>query len=116
MPWYYNPHAGGTKIPLRVQGRTRSRILAHAAATYAGRYERIEVRFKGALCYIDAYRNSSPDPLRLVRMRFFSDEDRWTLAFFTYSNERYEPCCFPERSFHGTPEHALDVSAAYLSD
>lgn len=52
MPYYYNPHTGGIKIPTTMQDRIRSRILAHAAAKYAGQYERIEVRFRGALCYI----------------------------------------------------------------
>lgn len=116
MPWHFNPHTGGTKIPAALQERTRARILAHAAATCAGRYDRIDVRFKGALCYIDAYRDSSPDPLHLVRLRYFSGQDRWSMAFYTYSHEKYEPCFFPDGDVHGSPEHAFDVGALYLSD
>lgn len=54
MPWVYDPHVGGTKIPPAVQERVRARIVAHAAATQAGKYDRIDVRFRGALCYVDA--------------------------------------------------------------
>ena len=50
----------------------------------------------------------------LCRLRYFGNEDAWSLSFFTYSNERYEPCVFHNGSFHGTPEEAFDVGAAYL--
>lgn len=116
MPWYFNPHTGGKKIPPQVQERTRAQVLEHGRRRYGGRYDRLEVRFRGALCYIDAYREASPVPLHLVRLRFFGDENRWTLAFYTYSHERYEPCVFRGGGFHGTPEEALDIGAVYLSD
>ena len=114
MPWTFNPHAGGTKIPPAVQARTRRRLLDHAARRYGGSYDRLDVRFRGALCYVDAYRNGSPDPMHLVRLRYFGSDERWTLAFFTYSHERYEPCFFHNGTFHGTPEEGLDVGAGYL--
>ena len=116
MAWHYNPHVGGVKIPPTVQERTRARILAYAATQYAGRYDRLDVRFRGALCYIDAYRNSSTRPIHLVRLRYFTGDDRWSFAFYTYSHERYEPSVFPNGTFHGTPEEALAVGAVYLSD
>ena len=47
------------------------------------------------------------------RLRYFA-EDRWSLAFYTYSNERYEPCVFHNGTFFGTPEEGLDVAAIYL--
>ncbi len=75
---------------------------------------RIDVRFRGALCYIDAYRNSSGAPIHLVRVRYFSGRDAWTLAFYTYSHEKYEPCMFPDGTWHGTLEDAFDVGAVYL--
>jgi len=136
-PWVYSPHVGGKKIPEPVQARTRKRILAHAEKYYAGKFTRIEVRFRGALCYIDAFQEphlgdefpppSWPEtreqaverlrnsPIHLVRLRYFGDEDRWTLAFYTYSNEKYEPCVFRNGSDHGSPEEAFDVGAVYLN-
>jgi hypothetical protein len=113
----------------------RERILKHAERNYAGKYTRIDVRFRGALCYIDAYREPHvgkddppaclgetreefverlrKTPKHLCRMRHF-DIDRWSLAFYTYSYERYEPCVFPNGEWFGTPEEAFDVGAAYL--
>ena len=38
----------------------------------------------------------------------------WSVAFYTYSHERYEPCAFPDGSFHGTPEAGLEIGALYL--
>jgi hypothetical protein len=38
----------------------------------------------------------------------------WSLAFFTYSNERYSPCVFHNGSWYGTPEEALEIGAGYL--
>ena|SRR5216683_998553 len=115
MPWVYNPHAGGKAIPPQVQARIRSRIVAYAAREYAGRYARIEVRFRGALCYVDAYREpASSGPVHLVRLRYFGSDDRWSLAFYTYSHERYEPCAFVDGSFQGSPEDAFDIGAVYL--
>ena len=135
--WVYDPQSGGTKIPQRIQPRIRQRILEHAEKHYAGKYLRIEVRFRGQFCYIDAYREPyvpkdyDPDlcgesreehmerlrntPTHLCRLRYFGDEDRWSMAFYTYSHATYEPCVFDNGSWHGTPEEAFDTSAVYLN-
>ena len=130
--WVFNPHAGGKKIPPATQDAVRKRILEHAERNYAGKYIRIDVRFKGALCYIDAYQEPCVGkdhptachgetreeyverlrntPTHLCRLRHF-DNDRWSLAFYTYTHERYEPCIFPTGEWFGTPEEAFDVGA-----
>ncbi len=134
--WVFNPQAGGMKIPPAAQEAVKRRILEHARKYYSGKYRRIEVRFRGALCYIDAFQE--PDvgkkcttaclgesrgqlidrlrktPIHLCRLRHF-DTGRWTLAFYTYSRERYEPCVFPNGEWFGTPEEGFDVGAQYLS-
>lgn len=134
--WVYDPQSGGVKIPEKVQSRIDTRILAHAEKHHAGKYTRIDVRFRGKFCYIDAYtepyvpedydadlygksRNEYIERLRntpthLCRLRYFGDEDRWSMAFYTYSHETYEPCVFDSGSWHGTPEEAFDTSAVYL--
>ncbi|MBI3696305.1 MAG: hypothetical protein HY238_15895 [Acidobacteria bacterium] len=111
--WVYNPHSGGKKAPPAVQERIRRRILKHAAKHYAGKYDRIDVRFRGALCYVDAYVESSPYPLHLVRLRYNGNEDSMSVAFYTYSHEKYEPTFFLHGD-HGTPEEAFDIGAVYL--
>ena len=133
--WVFAPQSGGRKIPAVTQYAVRERILKHAERNYAGKYIRIDVRFRGALCYIDAYQEPSlakedprpglgetreqyaerlrNTPIHLCRLRHFN-ADRWSLAFYTYSNERYEPCLFPNGEWIGTPEEGFDVGAAYL--
>jgi len=53
--WMKDPHSGGVKIPKNVQELIRKRIEEYASKNYAGRYKRLDIRFKGAFCYIDAY-------------------------------------------------------------
>jgi hypothetical protein len=124
------------KIPPAVQHKTERRIREHAEKHYSGKYCRLDIRFKGALCYIDAFTEPTEPsqkqlrilgetreqyferlrnaPVHLCRLRYFGNEDAWSLSFFTYSRERYEPCVFHSGSFHGTPEEAFDVGSAYL--
>jgi hypothetical protein len=133
--WVFNPHVGGSKIPEAVRRETVARLERHAAAKYAGRYSRLDVRFRGSLCYIDAFTEPEEPsagllritgetaeqyrermratPLHLCRLRYFT-ADRWSMAFYTYSNERYEPCAFHNGTFFGTPEEGLDIGAVYL--
>ncbi|NWG12898.1 MAG: hypothetical protein HXY20_05105 [Acidobacteria bacterium] len=133
--WMFDPHAGGRKISPTVQDAVRNRILEHAAKDYAGKYSRIEVRFRGPFCYIDAFlepwvgkrhrteslgesrsdyiKRMRSTPIHLCRLRHF-DIDRWSLAFYAYSHERYEPCVFPNGDWLGTPEEGFDVGAIYL--
>jgi len=134
--WMQSPHAGGSRIPASVQAQTRDRILRHAATHYAGRYSRIDVRFRGAFCYIDAYCEPEPPdkgllkilgeteeqyycrlratPTHLCRMRYFARQQAWSLAFYTYSHERYEATFFGDGGMYGTPEAAFDVGGVYL--
>ena len=137
--WAYDPQSGGINIPDRIKPRIRQRILDHANKQYSGRFNRIDVRFRGKFSYIDAYTEPfvpaddyDPDlfgesreehiarlrktPTHLCRLRYFGDEDRWSMAFYTYSHETYEPCIFDTGSWEGTPEEAFDTSAVYLME
>ena len=133
--WAFDPHSGGLNIPPTVRTRTVLRIEKDAAKHYSGKYKRLDIRFRGPLCYIDAYvepdersakmlkvtgetrqqflERLSATPLHLCRLRYFA-EDRWSIAFFTYSNERYEPSIFAHGGFNGTPEKAFEQAAIYL--
>lgn len=53
--WVRSPKASGPKIPQAVQARTEQHLLRYAEAHLAGRYTRIEIWFRGAFCYVDAY-------------------------------------------------------------
>ena len=100
--WVMDPHSGGNKIPEAIKRDTVARVERHAAARYAGLYTRLDIRFRGTLCYFDAY--LEPDepseallkitretaeqfvermrasPLHLCRLRYFGDEEAWILA------------------------------------
>lgn len=133
--WVFDPHSGGKKIPPSRKQRVRARIQAHAEKHCAGKFTRIDVRFRGVFCYMDAYQEPEVSgkhptadfgesreeyierlrntPIHLVRVRHFS-EDKWSCAFYTYSHEKYEPTFFPSGDWFGTPEEAFDIGAVYL--
>lgn len=137
-PWVHDPDSGGVKIPKVVQERVKQRILKYAEAHYSGKYTRLDIRFRSQFCYIDAYKQPciAPDfppadfpesreeyierlrntPIHLCRLRYFGDEEAWSFAFYTYSNEKYELCLLDNGSFYGTPEEAFEASALYLQD
>jgi len=133
--WVYNPHTGGKSIPFGVKVRTEQRVLDYAAKHYPGKFTRIDVRFRGALCYIDVYTEpgvprgtTSPagetrdqwierlrnTPTHLCRIRYLGDEDRWSFAWYTYAHEKYEPSFFITGEDHGTPEEAFETSAHFF--
>jgi hypothetical protein len=112
--WVFTPHRGGQKIPPALQEQTRQRILRHAAKIVPDKASQVRVRFSGHFCYIDALEPDSPEPLHLCRLRYLGNVVGWSLAFYTYSNEKYEPCTFGSGGFCGTPEAALEIGAIYL--
>ena len=135
-PWVQDPNSGGVKIPKAVQERVKQRLLQYAEVHYSGKFTRLDIRFRSQFCYIDAYRepdllpNFPPEdfpesreqliermrntPIHLCRLRYFGDEQAWSFAFYTYSNEKYELCVFKNGSFYGTPSEAFEASAVYL--
>ena len=136
--WVLDPHSGGTKIPDAVQQETTRRLLAYAAKRYKGRYARLDIRFKGQFCYIDAYQEPDKSqkpypgsgetvaefherlrntPIHLFRLRYCGPHHGpkcWSLGFYTYSHEKYEPSFFRSGEMYGTAEEGLDVGAVYL--
>lgn len=66
--WMHNPHAGGTTIPSEVREEMDRRIRAYAERRYAGAFSRLDIRFHGPLCYIDAYVEPEPPSRRLLHV------------------------------------------------
>ena len=60
--WVFTADRGGTPIPEPVRRRTEERIRRHAEQHFAGCYTRLEIRFHGQFCYIDAYPEPAPPP------------------------------------------------------
>src|SRR5829696_7395763 len=124
--WVFSPDSGGKTITEPVKRRTEARLRRYAEEHLAGRYTRLDVRFRGHFCYIDAYTEPDPPgpnwpppggpetreqylerlrttPTHLCRLRYFGDEERWGFGFYTYSHERYELSIFPDGDFLGSP-------------
>jgi hypothetical protein len=131
--WVFSPNSGGQKIPEGVKRDVTQRIQRVAEQHFKGKYTRLDIRFKGQFCYIDAYTEpprsatgslpkdwpESPEeyverrrntPTHLCRLRYFGNE-RWGYAFYTYSHERYELTFFPNGEYFGKPEDAFGEAA-----
>lgn len=130
--WVFDPDSGGQKIPDRVKVDLKRRIERVAEEHFKDQYTRLDIRFRGQFCYIDAYQEPHADPnwppadwpetreeyierlrntpVHLCRLRYFGG-DRWGFAFYTYSNEKYELAVYPDGDFMGKPEDAFLVSA-----
>jgi hypothetical protein len=131
--WMFGPNRSGKKIPDLVKFSTEQRIRQYAEEHFAGHYTRLEIRFRGQFCYIDAYTEPAaldegwppPDwpesreqylerlrntPTHLCRLRYFG-EDRWGFGFYSYSDNQYKSSVFPSGDFLGTLEEAFHVAA-----
>jgi hypothetical protein len=102
--WTLTPHSGGVKILPAVRADVIKRITDHAEKHYAGKFARLDIKFRGALCYIDAYKEPILEkgdppkwmketreeyiarlrntPTHLCRIRHFHI-NRWSVAFYT---------------------------------
>ena len=133
--WTFAPHSGGSKVPPTLQLDTRSPIEQYAEQRYVGLYTRIDVRFRGALCYVDAFTEPTPPsrdllrslgesldeylarlrevPTRLCRLRYFAGRGLWSVALYSYSSERFEPCILPTGEYCGSPEECFALGASF---
>ena len=114
--WVFSPHSGGVKISPSRKTEVENRIRRYADLNLKDRCDRIDVRFRGALCYVDAcQKEPGRDEFRcpLCRLRHF-DMERWSIALFTWSHEKYEPCIFPSGEWFGTIEECLELGSTFL--
>ena len=113
MPWVYDPHSGGTKIPPKIHEKICKQVESFAC-THSW-YPKIQLRprFKNQFCYIETIEKDDERFFPLCRLRHFNFHG-WSMALFTYSNERYEPCPFPRGKWEGTIEEALAVCEPFI--
>lgn len=111
MPWCLDPHSGGKKIPPEFYPSLVARAAAYKLPDRSqGKFE-LKLRFKNQFCYLDSLEDGKLCPLG--RFRYFNP-DKWSVAFFTYSNDRYQPCFFNDGTWFGSFEQAIDVCSVYL--
>ena len=134
--WQQDPDSGGVKINDTVKSQVKQRIITFVEANLAGRYVKLDIRFRGKFCYVDAYTepeeptikewpSNFPEtreqhmermrntPIHLCRLRYFGDEEEWGLAFYSYASNNYETSVFPNGTFFGTPETAIETVADF---
>jgi len=131
--WVYTPGIGGTKIPPLVREETERRLRTFAEKHYKGKFTRLDIRFNGHFCYVDAYdepevpRRLPKDwhetreemrerlrntPVHLLRLRYRRN-DKWGLAFFNYCQVKYETNVYTSGEYEGTPEEAFELAAGF---
>lgn len=81
---------------------------------WSSEYELI-IRFKSQFCYLGALKKGESRPFSIGRLRYFRD-NVWSLAFFTYSKETYQPCVFSNGKWEGTMEEGIAACETYLED
>jgi hypothetical protein len=54
MPWVYDVHSGGTKIPSQNYEKIRKQVQAYEAKRSWKNDCKSQVRFRGQFCYVDA--------------------------------------------------------------
>jgi len=134
--WQRDPDSGGVKINDSVKSQVKQRIITFAEAHLAGRYTKLDIRFRDKFCYVDAYTEPEepvieewpPDfpetreqhmermrntPIHLCRLRYFGDQGEWGLAFYSYAHNKYETSVFPNGKFFGTLETAVETAADF---
>jgi hypothetical protein len=110
MPWYYNPQSGGIKIPATEYEQLRRRVAAFAK----DRSFELSVRIKGHFCYVDVTEAGETTPSPLCRLRHFT-KNSWSMAFYTWSHERYEPCLLLNGKWEGEIKEALTAATFLLN-
>jgi hypothetical protein len=113
-------------IPKAVQDELRRRLEKHVSSKWKERCREVNVRFRGAFAYVDAFplecqylhgmsaeRRALIDatPTRLCRLGYLGNADFWEYAFYKYSDNKYQLSVVASDSFEATPEEAFDCSA-----
>jgi len=114
MPWVYDPQSGGNKIPVNQYDALCKQAQAFERTRKWFPKCQLSLRFKGQFCYVDVLEQGEKAPSPLARLRYFRDND-WTMAFYTWSQERYEPCFLYNGKWEGTLEQAIETCEPFLS-
>lgn len=112
MPWVYDPHSGGSKIPPKLHEGICEQAESFARTRPWYPQIQLKLRFKNQFCYIDTLEEKGTRLFPLCRLRYF--HSGWSLALFTYSNERYEPCLFSKGKADGTIEEAIKICEPFI--
>ena len=107
--WTYNPNSGGAKISPKMHEEICQMVESFACTRPWYPEIQLKARFKGQFCYIDTMEQREGEErfFPLCRLRHLNGS--WSIALFTWSNERYSPCIYPNGQWEGTIAEALSV-------
>jgi hypothetical protein len=109
----YDPHSGGNKIPSQIHEALCKQAESFARSRPWHPRIQLKLRFRNQFCYVDTIEEGDKRLFPLCRLRHFNQHS-WSLALFTYSHERYEPCFFSGGKWEGTFEAALEVCGPFI--
>jgi len=112
MPWVYDPHSGGIKISQKQHQEICRQISSYEQTRPWYPSIQLKTRFSGQFCYISTVEDNK-NTMPLCRLRHFVLE-RWSLAVFTYSNDRYVPLNFSGEKDQGTIVEALTTVESFI--
>lgn len=101
------------KIPELEKAEIQERAQAFAKTRFWNSKFELQLRFRGQFCYIDSIEKKEHFVSPLCRLRYYG-KNKWSLAFYTYSNDRYEECWFSNGEEKGTLEEAIEICEGYL--
>ena len=92
--WIFDPQHGGNFIPESMRESIREEIVSEFDKLGLSKNKKIDVRFKAQFCYVDAWEENDSYPTHLFQLRYIPSQEKWSVAFFAYSSEKYEPSFF----------------------
>ena len=113
MPWIYDPQSGGIKISPRQHQEIERQITSFEQTRPWYPKIRLKTHISGQFCYILTIEDNNKKPMPLCRLRHFVLE-RWSLAIFTYSEERYAPVNLSCGKDQGTIDEALKTAEPFI--
>jgi hypothetical protein len=127
--WVWTGGSLKNKIPETAKRQLTARLQAHVAKHWSASCREVLVRFRGGFAYVDALRTEEAIrrefrprdrgefqrlmalPTHLCRLGYVGSAERWSFAFYKYSDEKYELCYLPTGDMVGTPEECFDCAA-----
>lgn len=109
---FTKPSSSGSTIPRSMYLSITKQANAYASTRPWYPEFQLQLRFERQFCYLDAVKKDEA-PFHLGRLRYVV-RGVWSLALYTYSEERYEPCMLPGGVWIGSLEDVIAVCELYL--
>ena len=112
--WVYAPHGGSAKLSQQTKETAVQQIESYEKTRPWFPGIRLTARWRSQFCYVDTVENVGGEVRSMPLCRLKYEGGEWSLALFTYSNDRYEPCYLSHGKLSGTIEQALIACDAFV--